>query len=48
MVLHDRLGILAANAVSTSAGMAFSFVANGRLRSGPSGSRRVTRRCSWP
>ncbi|HEX4473305.1 MAG TPA: GtrA family protein [Nocardioides sp.] len=29
-VLHAPLGILAANFVSTSAGMAFSFVANGR------------------
>jgi putative flippase GtrA len=29
MLLHDRLGILLANLVSTSAGMAFSFVVNG-------------------
>jgi putative flippase GtrA len=29
MLLHDRLGILAANFVSTVAGMTFSFVANG-------------------
>lgn len=29
MLLHDRLGILAANFVSTVAGMTFSFVVNG-------------------
>lgn len=29
MLLHDRIGILAANFVSTSAGMTFSFVVNG-------------------
>ncbi|MCD4525565.1 GtrA family protein [Nocardioides sp. cx-173] len=29
MLLHDRLGILAANCVSTIAGMTFSFVVNG-------------------
>ena len=30
MLLHDRLGIVAGNAASTSTGMAFSFVMNGR------------------
>ncbi|MCW2793352.1 MAG: GtrA family protein [Nocardioides sp.] len=34
LLLDDRLGIVAANAVSTSAGMAFSFVANGRFTFG--------------
>ncbi|MCW2797500.1 GtrA family protein [Nocardioides sp.] len=29
MLLHGRLGVVGANFVSTSAGMAFSFVANG-------------------
>ena len=29
MLLHDRIGILGANFVSTSAGMTFSFVVNG-------------------
>ncbi|WP_170254338.1 GtrA family protein [Nocardioides szechwanensis] len=29
MVLHDRIGIIGANFVSTSAGMTFSFVVNG-------------------
>lgn len=29
MLLHDRIGIVAANFVSTSAGMMFSFVVNG-------------------
>jgi putative flippase GtrA len=29
LLLHDHLGILLANLVSTSAGMAFSFVVNG-------------------
>lgn len=29
MALHDRLGVTLANFVSTSAGMAFSFVVNG-------------------
>lgn len=34
LLLHDRLGILAANFVSTSAGMTCSFVANGLLTFG--------------
>ncbi|MCW2844107.1 MAG: GtrA family protein [Nocardioides sp.] len=34
MLLHDRLGIVGANLVSTSAGMTFSFVANGRFTFG--------------
>lgn len=34
LLLHDRLGIVAANTVSTSAGMAFSFVVNGRFTFG--------------
>lgn len=29
LMLHDRLGILLANLVSTSAGMTFSFIVNG-------------------
>ncbi len=29
LLLHDRLGILLANLVSTSAGMTFSFIVNG-------------------
>lgn len=29
LLLHDRLGIVAANFVSTSAGMTFSFIVNG-------------------
>lgn len=29
MLLHDRIGILGANFISTSAGMSFSFVVNG-------------------
>jgi putative flippase GtrA len=29
MLLHDRVGILGANFISTSAGMTFSFVVNG-------------------
>ncbi|MDO9498201.1 MAG: GtrA family protein, partial [Nocardioides sp.] len=29
MLLHDRIGILGANFLSTSAGMTFSFVVNG-------------------
>jgi putative flippase GtrA len=40
-VLHAPLGILAANFVSTSAGMTFSFLANGRHTFGAS---RVTAR----
>lgn len=31
VLLHRPLGVVAANLVSTSAGMAFSFVANGRF-----------------
>lgn len=31
LLLHEHLGIVLANFVSTSAGMAFSFVANGLL-----------------
>ncbi|MBB6626960.1 GtrA family protein [Nocardioides sp. KIGAM211] len=41
LLLHDRLGIVAANLVSTSAGMAFSFVVNGRFTFG---ARRLTLR----
>jgi putative flippase GtrA len=40
-VLNAPLGILAANFVSTSAGMTFSFLANGRLTFGAT---RVTKR----
>jgi putative flippase GtrA len=40
-LLHAPLGILAANFVSTSAGMTFSFLANGRFTFG---ARRVTLR----
>ena len=29
LLLHDRVGIVLANFISTSAGMAFSFVVNG-------------------
>ena len=34
LLLHARLGVVAANLVSTSAGMAFSFVANGAFTFG--------------
>ena len=40
LLLHQPLGVVAANLVSTSAGMAFSFVANGRYTFGG----RLTRR----
>ncbi|WP_341924628.1 GtrA family protein [Nocardioides psychrotolerans] len=36
MLLHDSLGILGANLVSTSAGMAFSFIVNGLVTFGSS------------
>lgn len=34
MLLHDRLGIVGANLASSSAGMTFSFLANGRFTFG--------------
>jgi putative flippase GtrA len=45
-VLHAPLGIMAANFLSTSAGMTFSFLVNGRHTFGAS--RGARRRCSSP